>query len=80
MVNGNSTASVLRPAKDAVLRALERLVPDASAPHGTAPQSGGAPLRAGLRRRHASGIFRAKDEFAGLERLDRAELDETDDD
>ena len=28
--------------------------------------------------RTASGIYRAVDEFAGIERLDRAELDETD--
>jgi hypothetical protein len=29
-------------------------------------------------RRIASGIYRSVDEFAGLDRLDRAELDETD--
>jgi hypothetical protein len=37
-------------------------------------------LRAGepRRARTASGVYLAVDEFAGLDRLDRAELDETD--
>ncbi|MGO8996440.1 MAG: hypothetical protein ACLQVI_24255 [Polyangiaceae bacterium] len=46
------------------LRSLDRITPDV-APAPRAP-------------RLASGVYRMGDEFAGLERLDRAELDETD--
>jgi hypothetical protein len=75
MVNGNSTASVLRAVERPVTRA-----PDANASRIADAQNAGQSFRAGLRRRRASGIFRSTDEFAGLERLDRAELDETDED
>lgn len=84
MVNGNSTASLLRREQDAGLRPLERSVaPETTAAKSAAiaaAQNAGQSFRAGLRRRRASGVFRSKDEFAGLERLDRAELDETDED
>jgi len=33
-----------------------------------------------MRERLASGVFRLVDEFAGIDRLDRTELDETDED
>jgi hypothetical protein len=53
-------------AKDKTLRALDRLA------LAVAPSAFVA--------RHASGVYRMGDEFAGLERLDRVELDETDED
>jgi hypothetical protein len=64
--------------ENAPLRPLERFAPDGT----SAPRSEGQPVRAAhLRhlRRAGSGVFRATDEYVGLERLDRAELDETDD-
>jgi len=36
--------------------------------------------RFSVRERLPSGVFRLVDEFAGIDRLDRIELDETDDD
>jgi hypothetical protein len=53
--------------------------------HATTPKTRPDPaaiLRAALERLAArgSGVFEKFDEFKGLDRLDRAELDETDDD
>lgn len=76
MANVNSSAPRFRPSKDATLQTLERLAAAANTTsHSSAPSvAGGAP------RRLASGIYRFVDEYAGLERLDRIELDETDED
>ena len=81
MANANSSAAALRPSKDAILRTLERLAAEGSsaqaegrsAPSTPPPAPSGRPPR-----RLASGVYRFVDEYAGLERLDRAELDETD--
>ena len=88
MANANSTASNFRPSKDAILRTLERLetdratelasahahahAADAHAPRSPAATLGPAP------RRLASGVYRFGEDYVGLERLDRDELDETD--
>ncbi len=70
MANANPSAPAMRPSKDGVLETLERLGVDA---RRTQPVVRPRPLA-----RRASGIFRFGDEYAGLERLDRAELDEDD--
>ncbi len=75
---GDSHAT--RPSKDAILRTLERLSAEASAGKPSPSSPSGAGVNGGsVRRRAASGVYRFVDEYAGLERLDRAELDETDD-
>jgi hypothetical protein len=72
MANADSSASTLRPSKEAALRILERLANDrAEVAAAVRPAPG--------ERRLGSGVYRlGVDEYAGLERLDRAELDETD--
>jgi hypothetical protein len=83
MANANSSATTLRPSKDAILRTLERLETDrstAASSHGAVRATASSSDRA----RRASGVYSfvapllRTDDYAGLERLDRAELDETD--
>ena len=76
MANANSSAaSRFRPSKDAILRTLETLTAAEEAARTAAKALPHAPQPP--QRRLASGVYRF-DEFAGIERLDRAELDETD--
>jgi hypothetical protein len=70
MNTASSNPPSMRPSARRALTALdtlERLAESARVPSHTAPR----PSRLG------SGVYRL-DEFAGIERLDRAELDETD--
>ena len=60
MQHADSTARNFRPSPEAILRALERL---AKKEHERAARSG-------------SGMYVIGDEFAGLDRLEREELDE----
>jgi hypothetical protein len=76
MANANSSAaSRLRPSKDAILRTLEKLTTAEEAARTAAASAAAKTLPP--QPRLASGVYRF-DEFAGIERLDRAELDETD--
>ena len=59
MQHAESTARMVRPSSDAILRALELL--------GEREQKLAA---------RGSGFYAITDEFAGLEQLERAELDE----
>jgi hypothetical protein len=69
MANADSTAKVLPAEREAVLRTVDRL-PESSRAKPVRPV------------RRGSGIFvsvaSSLDPYAGLDRLDRAELDETD--
>jgi hypothetical protein len=88
MATANSSAREARPSKDDILRALERLASEAKAvangtsiatrPQGPPKSDRPSALKRPVPIRRASGIFRSVDEYAGLERLDREELDETD--
>jgi hypothetical protein len=60
MHHADSTARKTRPSKEAILRALEQLAQNEQ----THPKG------------RASGFYVVVDEFAGLDRLDRAELDD----
>jgi hypothetical protein len=71
MQTADSTARTVRPSEDAILKALERLSKRESA-RASGFYSVGDVAEAKSSQRPPA------DPFAGLERLDRAELDETD--
>ena len=62
-MHANSTARATRPSEEAILRALEKLAQKEQARRARAPR--------------ASGFYAVTvDPYAGIERLDREELDE----